>query len=148
MDKTIYELESNYIGLWPIFISKIIGYWILMIILFTFVPFLWFLNPILKSIIFLAYPIYMVVKDNPFKWKNIVKIDYISKTIKLNESSYQFDDIKMINANQYESFIFPTYYKIFLQLKDKNIKNLVAFKSPQRYSELLSDLRGNGLTVN
>lgn len=148
-----YEIVSEYKLLWIILVSKIILFWFILVLIFTFIgPFIFLFlrsfSVVLFLIVFFGIPIYIIYKDNPFKWRGKLKIDFDDNLIKKDNTTFAFNDIQWINATQYEHFIFPTYYKISCQTKDKKSTSLISIKSPMKYSEILSEFSKAGLKIN
>jgi len=94
----IFEKKSAHIGLWPVFISKIIGIWISFAIFSIFIPIIPLLA--IKTGLPLYYisvvgiSAYFFIKDNPTQWDHFIKIDYEEKLIKLNNATFSFDSVK------------------------------------------------------
>ncbi len=154
IEKMIYNFEKDYKGikLLPIAISKVIGtlFGVAVILNFT-AGFIIILKPsaIPFIIIFLfVLPIYVFWKNDPQGWSNTVTIDFQSEEILRNGKRLKFNSIKKIEAMQFESFIFPTYYKISLVTKKENSIKLIAIKSPQEYSDILTAFSSCNIKIN
>lgn len=161
-------ISSDTSGLWSRMLINLAAYWIGGI-WFLFIcagvvhaPSLYFLLLVVTLTIIIYYTV-KIVRNHPLKWKKTIAFDFENKAITiisdyehqnqqdiLDESirEIEFSDIQELQANVYDSFLSSSYYQISLLLKSGRTIRLLALKSPNIYTELISKFKKSGLLLS
>lgn len=155
-DKISFTSASR--GLWIRFITKSIGTWALSWFVAIFIGL--FASAIISAeylffaVILLAPlgAIYLIYKDFPYKWNNIVTLDFDNNVLHLSSTNSKadhinildfdgmrinFSDIEHYHVQNYESLLFSSYFLVSIYIGKQKI-NLASFKDAVEYSEFVS----------
>lgn len=165
--QNITTITSDVSGLWSRMLIKIVGYWVgglwFMRIILPLVPPSALYILLLGALAIVVYYSVSVLKNHPLKWKKTITFDFDNKIISiisgdryrsqqdiLDESArkIEFSDIQELQAKTYDSFLSSSYYQISLLLKSGKTIKLLALKSPNVYTELLSKFKKAGLPLS
>lgn len=91
---------------------------------------------------------YYTFEDLPSSWNQKVEVDFIKKELKIDDVMYSFHEIYRIIAHPYESGIFPTYYKIWLELEKGEKIKMLSLKEADGYTYILKGFHDAGVPVN
>ena len=166
MQPQIFESRTS--GLWPRFVTKLIGTWVLTYYMTIFIAS--FVGLLSESIYIFALVIvlsiltasYFIIKDLPLKWNNRVVLNFQDKTLSIfnrNASSkemdvldfegqrFHFSDIDSYSTKNYESVVFSSYYLISISVNGSKLK-LLSLKDASVFSEVVSLLANDaGLEI-
>ncbi len=145
MESVCIKVDGYLTSFLPFFLSeKLIRFDFPM--LQTFIVGLIILFPLLIYII--KKELTNVERDLPSAWNQNVVIDFETRRIEIDENKFTFKDLNGILSQEYETFLFPTYYKIWLEFEDSRRVKFLALKDAQQYTILLKQFHDAGIPVN
>ncbi len=86
--------------------------------------------------------------DMPSLWNQMVEFNFEEKKLRINDRLHHFNEIQKIIANEYDSDLFSSYYKIWLIDKNGKKTKVLSLKNPNEYSRILRALKEEGLLIN
>ena len=161
----ILEYESDTLGLWGRFITKLIASWLLTYFMSVYLStmIIKIVNPFISLfliLIALVIVTWVLFRENPLKWRNKVIFDFEKEVVRISNSKdaafetdildfqgkeYAFKDIENYSTIHYESFLFSAYYMIKIFVNGEEIK-LLSLKSANEFTKLNS-IFNNSLNI-
>ncbi|MEL7247412.1 MAG: hypothetical protein AAFO03_03300 [Bacteroidota bacterium] len=167
MSREKIVLQSATAGIWARMISQLFsywfgGYWFVSVVgWLVATPTLFYLL-FLVALSVVTYYSYQIISDHPYTWKKEVAFDFAERQITVlkmygkdttadildaPQRTIDFDHIDRLMGRPYESFLFPSVYRITVMTKGEEVK-LLALRSPNEYTNLMSQFQRSGILVS